>query len=79
MDRENAESQLIVTLHDTNLMTHDIWRADEIWFAEKRVDGSSDLYSLYQFTPRFDKRLEKGYRQGLYGAMPHIGGEMLNG
>lgn len=79
MDRENAESQLIVTLHDTNLMTHDIWRADEIWFAEKRVDGSSDLYSLYQFQPRHDKNLEKGYLQGLYGALPSLGGEMVYG
>ena len=79
MTMPNVASQLIVTAHDTSLMTHDIWRTDEVWFAEKRMDGSSDLYSLYQFTPRFDKRLEKGYRQGLYGAMPHIGGEMLNG
>ena len=79
MTMPDAKSQLIVTAHDTSLMTHDIWRTDEVWFAEKRLDGSSDLYSLYQFTPRFDKRLEKGYRQGLYGAMPHIGGEMLNG
>ena len=79
MDRANAESQLIVTLHDTNLMTHDIWRADEIWFAEKRVDGSSDLYSLYQFQPRHDKNLEKGYLQGLYGALPSLGGEMVYG
>ena len=79
MTMPNVASQLIVTAHDTSLMTHDIWRTDEVWFAEKRMDGSSDLYSLYQFTPRFDKRLEKGYRRGLYGAMPHIGGEMLNG
>ena len=79
MTMPDVASQLIVTAHDTSLMTHDIWRTDEVWFAEKRMDGSSDLYSLYQFTPRFDKRLEKGYRQGLYGAMPHIGGEMLNG
>ena len=79
MTMPNVVSQLVVTAHDTSLMTHDIWRTDEVWFAEKRMDGSSDLYSLYQFTPRFDKRLEKGYRQGLYGAMPHIGGEMLNG
>ena len=79
MNRDEAKSQLIVTLHDTNLMTHDIWRTDEIWFAEKRVDGSSDLYSLYQFQPRHDKNLEKGYLQGLYGALPSLGGEMVYG
>ena len=75
--RESA-AQIIATAHDTTLMTHDIWRTDEVWFAEKRVDGSSDLYSLYKYTPRFDKKLDKGYLQGLYGAIPSIGGEMLD-
>ena len=77
MDRENSGAQLVVTAHDTNLMTHDIWRTDEVWFAEKRVDGSTDLYSLYQFQPRHDKNLERGYLQGLYGALPCLGGEMV--
>lgn len=79
MDRKADGAQLVITMHDTNLMTHDIWRTDEIWFAEKRVDGSSDLYSLYQFQPRHDKNLEKGYLQGLYGALPSLGGEMIYG
>lgn len=79
MERKADDAQLVITMHDTNLMTHDIWRTDEIWFAEKRVDGSSDLYSLYQFQPRHDKNLEKGYLQGLYGALPCLGGEMVHG
>ncbi|MGN0846054.1 MAG: ATP/GTP-binding protein [Kiritimatiellia bacterium] len=78
MDRETSDSQVIVTVHDTTLMSHDIWRTDEIWFAEKRLDGSTDLYSLYQFQPRHDKKLEKGYLQGLYGALPCLGGEMMD-
>ena len=61
------------TLHDLNLMTNELWRSDEIWFTEKRVDGSTDMYSLYQFKPRFDKNLRKGYMQGKYGAIPMIG------
>ena len=79
MERDADGAQIIITVHDTNLMTHDIWRTDEIWFAEKRVDGSSDLYSLYQFQPRHDKNLEKGYLQGLYGALPCLGGDMVHG
>ena len=79
MECKVDDVQLVITVHDTNLMTHDIWRTDEIWFAEKRVDGSSDLYSLYQFQPRHDKNLEKGYLQGLYGALPCLGGEMVYG
>lgn len=78
MRKPNAHSQVIITAHDTNLMSHDIWRTDEVWFAEKRVDGSTDFYSLYKFQPRHDKRLDKGYLQGLYGALPCLGGEMLD-
>lgn len=74
LENDKNKGQLIVTLHDLNLMTNEIWRTDEIWFTEKRQDGSSDLYSLYQFTPRFDKNLQKGYMQGKYGAIPMIGG-----
>lgn len=69
----HARSQLVVTTHDTNLMDIDLWRPDEIWFAEKRRDGSTDLYSLNQFTPRADKSLPKGYLKGLYGAIPFLG------
>lgn len=79
MSRQSEGAQLVITAHDTNLMSQDIWRTDEIWFAEKRMDGSSDLYSLYQFQPRHDKNLEKGYLQGLYGALPCLGGEMVYG
>ena len=70
---------MIFTTHENSLLDVDIFRRDEIWFAEKRVDGSSDLYSLYQFQPRHDKNLEKGYLQGLYGALPSLGGEMVYG
>lgn len=73
MENDKNKGQLIVTLHDLNLMSNEIWRTDEIWFTEKRQDGSSDLYSLYQFMPRFDKNLQKGYIQGKYGAIPMIG------
>ena len=73
METTENKGQLIVTLHDLNLMSQEIWRTDEIWFAEKRQDGSTDLYSLYQFSPRFDKNLQKGYMQGKYGAIPMIG------
>ncbi len=66
-------SQLLVTLHEFYLMNSNIWRSDEIWLTEKRINGSSDLYSLYQFRPRFDKDLQNGYMQGRYGAIPMLG------
>ena len=75
LELPETKAQLVVTAHDTNLLTQELWRTDEVWFAEKRPKGSTDLYSVYQFAPRFDKDLEKGYLQGMYGAIPYFGKE----
>lgn len=75
LELPETKAQLVVTAHDTNLLTQELWRTDEIWFAEKRPKGSTDLYSVYQFAPRFDKDIEKGYLQGMYGAIPYFGKE----
>lgn len=75
LELQETKAQLVVTAHDTNLLTQELWRTDEIWFAEKRPKGSTDLYSVYQFAPRFDKDIEKGYLQGMYGAIPYFGKE----
>ena len=45
MDGGKAESQVIFTTHNTHLLDSDLVRQDDIWFVEKRPDGSSDLYS----------------------------------
>ena len=68
-----GRSQLLVTTHDTTLLSQSLWRTDEVWFTEKRPDGSTDLYSLYQFKPRFDVDLAKGYLEGRWGAIPYLG------
>lgn len=67
---QNLNSQLIVTTHDSNIMDLDFIRQDEIWFIERQADHSSKLYSLNQFRERFDKRIEKEYLMGRYGAIP---------
>ena len=69
----NTESQLIISLHDVNLLTNDIWRPDEVWFIEKQANGASDMYSLSQFRPRFDKKISNDYCAGKYGAVPMLG------
>lgn len=69
--------QIIAVLHNTLLLSHDIWRVDEIWFTEKDSDGSSRLYPLTDINPRFDKDLEKDYINGRYGAVPFLGGEQV--
>lgn len=70
----NSDGQIITTLHNTNLLTHDIWRVDEIWFTEKNTVGESRIYPLTDINPRFDKNLEKDYISGKYGAIPFTGG-----
>lgn len=69
--------QIIAVLHNTLLLSHDIWRVDEIWFTEKDSDGSTRLYPLIDINPRFDKSLERDYINGRYGAVPFLGGEQV--
>lgn len=67
---ENSTTQLIVTTHDSNIMDLDFIRQDEIWFIERMKDHSSSIYSLNKFKARFDKKVEKEYLLGRYGALP---------
>ena len=66
-------SQLIVTLHDINVMNLDLLRQDEIWFTQREINHSSSLFSLNKFKERFDKDVAKEYLLGRYGAIPNIG------
>jgi hypothetical protein len=65
-------AQLIFNTHDTNLLSAGVLRRDQIWFTEKRQDGSSQLYPLTDFKPRRQENLENGYLQGRYGAIPFL-------
>lgn len=69
-DTEHSCSQLIFTTHDTNLLELDLLRRDEIWFIEKDKGGASHLYSLAEFKVRPDLKIEKGYLNGRFGAIP---------
>jgi AAA15 family ATPase/GTPase len=71
--QEDSNSQLIVTTHESNLLTFNLLRRDEIWFVEKDPQGASVAYSLEEFTPRYDKDIQKGYILGRFGAIPIIG------
>lgn len=42
-------AQLIVTLHDTNLLNNSLLRRDQIWFTQKNGRGESELYSLSDY------------------------------
>ena len=62
--------QIIATTHDSNLLDLDLLRQDEIWFVERQEDHSSKIYSLNLFKERFDKKIDKEYLLGRYGAIP---------
>lgn len=72
-DINKGKAQLIATTHDTNLMTSDYLRRDQIWFAEKDGSGATSIYPLTDFRTRKSDNIEKGYLQGRYGAVPYGG------
>lgn len=72
--KDNKGAQLIFTTHDTNLLSSDLLRRDQIEFVEKDKYGASHLYSLVQFKGiRYNATFEKDYVQGKYGAIPFLG------
>ena len=69
---ENTKGQLIFTTHESNLLDQEIFRQDEIWFAEKNYYGSTDLYSLSDFKEHKTIDIRKGYLNGRYGSIPFL-------
>jgi len=73
MDNDSTLGQLIFTTHESSLLSCKIFRADEIWFAEKdKEDQCTHLYTLNEFKPRNDLDIEKGYLNGRFGAIPFL-------
>ena len=65
-------AQLIVTTHETPLLSLETFRRDQVYFTEKNADtGITDLYSLDEFSVRKTDNIEKGYLLGRYGAIPY--------
>jgi AAA15 family ATPase/GTPase len=71
-------AQLIFTSHDVSIMKSSVFRTDEIWFACKLDDESSDLYSLYELRDENENHIQpsaaydKQYLEGRYGADPYF-------
>ena len=70
-------AQLVFATHDSSVMDPALLRRDQIWLTEKRANGSTELFSLYDFgadsRPRKDTAFEKNYLAGRYGAIPSFG------
>ena len=45
---------------------------DEIWFAQKNQEGSTQLYSLSDFNVHSTANIENGYLNGRYGGIPFL-------
>jgi AAA15 family ATPase/GTPase len=69
-----SNSQIIFTTHESTLLDLELLRRDGIWFTEKDETGATRLYSLAEFKVRNDLRIDKGYLQGRFGAIPFLGG-----
>lgn len=66
-------AQLIYSTHNTNLLNLDKLRKDQIYFVNKKEDGSTDLYSLFDYKDFRDTMdVEKAYLQGRFDAIPFI-------
>lgn len=69
-----GQAQLLFTTHNSNLMSPNLLRRDQIWFTEKKC-GRTRCYSLDDF----DKKMVtptspyvKWYLEGRFGAIPSI-------
>lgn len=63
-------TQLIITTHESRLLDFRLLRQDEIWIANKKSSGETQLYSLDEYNVRFDKKVDKAYLEGRYGGVP---------
>jgi AAA15 family ATPase/GTPase len=75
-DRRGPGNQLLFTTHDTNLLNGRLLTPAAIWFVEKDRTGASHLHSLAEYDSgqltRLTERLEEGYLQGRFGAIPFL-------
>ena len=68
-----STAQFVFTSHNTNLINAKRLRRDQILFTNKKDDGSTELYSLYDYKDfRENMDAEKGYLQGRFDAIPIV-------
>lgn len=63
-------AQLIFTTHDTHLMDTKLLRRDQIWLAERDMNGATQLRSIHEFDGRESEDVEKRYYEGRYRGLP---------
>ena len=69
----NNSDQLIFTSHDISLLNLNLFRNDQIWFAQLGKGRATELYSLVEIKNiRADENIAKWYIMGRYGAVPSL-------
>jgi len=71
-DNKEKLGQIIFTTHESNLLDQELFRQDEIWFAEKNKEGASEFYPLSDYEVRSDLDIRKGYLSGRFGSIPFL-------
>ena len=71
-ENRDAKGQIIFTTHESCLLDQSIFRPDEIWFAQKDVDQSTQLYPLSDYNIHKTANIENGYLNGRYGGIPFL-------
>lgn len=67
-----AKGQLLFTTHESGLLDQNIFRPDEIWFAQKDAEQATQLYPLSDFNIHKTANIENGYLNGRYGGIPFL-------
>lgn len=71
--RAGEKAQIICTTHNTRFLNLKKFRKDQVFFANKKIDGATDVYSLYDYSDFRDTMdLEKAYMQGRFDAVPIV-------
>lgn len=72
-------AQLIFATHDVSLLDNELFRRDQVWFAEKEYEGYSHYYAISDIAGvRPNAPFEKYYMSGRFGANPVINEIELN-
>ena len=75
----SESAQLIYSTHNTNLLNLDKLRKDQIYFVNKKDNGTTELYSLFDYKDFRDTMdVEKAYLQGRFDAIPYINDSLEN-
>ena len=75
----SRNAQMLFTSHNTNIIDVKRLRRDQIVFVNKKDDGSTETYSLYDYKDfRENMDAEKGYIQGRFDAVPFVDSSVGN-